>query len=49
MVVAVDEKNLDTPWAKAIAAAYASPEFASYISSHSEYDGYHLPAALQQK
>lgn len=49
VVVAVDEKNLDTPWAKAIAAAYASPEFASYISSHSEYDGYHLPAALQQK
>ncbi|MFD1713797.1 MetQ/NlpA family ABC transporter substrate-binding protein [Amnibacterium flavum] len=47
VIVAVDEKNVDSDWAKAIKAAYESPEFAEYIASNSQYDGYHLPAALE--
>ncbi|ALX66580.1 MetQ/NlpA family ABC transporter substrate-binding protein [Microbacterium sp. XT11] len=48
VVVAVDEKNLDADWAKALKAAYESDEFAEYISSNSQYDGYNLPAALER-
>lgn len=47
VIVAVDEKNADSDWAKAIKAAYESPEFAEYIKSNSQYDGYNLPAALE--
>lgn len=48
VVVAVDEKNLDSEWAKAIEAAYESDAFADYIASNEQYDGYHLPAALER-
>lgn len=47
VVVTVAEANLDTPWARAIKDAYESPEFAEYIRSESIYDGYNLPAALE--
>ena len=48
VVVAVDKANLDADWAKALKAAYESDEFAEYIASHSQYDGYHLPDALER-
>lgn len=48
VVVAVDKANLDADWAKALKAAYESDEFAEYIASHSQYDGYHLPDALDR-
>ena len=47
VVVTVAKKNLDTPWAKAIKKAYESQEFGDYIRSNSIYDGYNLPAALE--
>lgn len=47
VVVAVDEANLDADWAQALKAAYESDEFAEYIRSNSQYDGYNLPAALE--
>lgn len=47
VVVAVDEANLDSDWAQALKAAYESDEFAEYISSNKQYDGYNLPAALE--
>lgn len=48
VVVAVDEKNLDSDWAKAIKAAYESDAFADYIAENAQYDGYNLPAALER-
>lgn len=48
VVVAVDAANIDTPWAKAIKEAYESDAFAEYIASNAQYDGYHLPAALER-
>lgn len=45
--VSVDEKNLKTPWAEALKKAFTSTEFAEYISSHSDYDGYAIPEELQ--
>ncbi|GAB3601146.1 MetQ/NlpA family ABC transporter substrate-binding protein [Microbacterium tumbae] len=47
VVVAVDEANLDADWAQAIKAAYESDEFAEYIAANEQYDGYNLPAALE--
>lgn len=47
VVVTVSKQNLDTPWAQTIKQAYESPEFAEYIRSESIYDGYNLPAALE--
>lgn len=47
VVVAVDEKNLDAEWAQALKAAYESDEFAEYIASDEAYEGYNLPAALE--
>lgn len=43
-VVAVRSSDLESGWAKAIAAAYRSPEFIDYITSDPQYDGYNLPA-----
>lgn len=48
VIVAVDEKNLDSDWAAALTAAYESDEFAEYIASNSQYDGYNLPEALER-
>lgn len=45
--VSVDEKNLETPWAKALKKAFTSPEFADYIASNSDYEGYAIPEELQ--
>lgn len=45
-VVTVDESNLDTPWAQAIADAFVSPEFAEYITSNPDYEYYYLPDEL---
>jgi D-methionine transport system substrate-binding protein len=47
VIVAVDENNVETPWAQAIKDAYESPEFAEYIASNTQYEGYHLPDALE--
>jgi D-methionine transport system substrate-binding protein len=47
VIVAVKEADLDAEWAQAIKAAYESDEFAEYISSEEQYDGYNLPAALE--
>lgn len=43
-VVTVDAASLDTDWAKAIEAAYKSPEFIDYIESNPQYEGYTLPS-----
>lgn len=48
VVVAVDKANLDSDWAKALKAAYESDSFADYIASNAQYEGYHLPAALER-
>lgn len=48
VIVSVDEKSLDTSWAKALKAAYESPEFADFVASETQYDGYRLPAALSK-
>jgi len=48
VVVAVDAANVDTPWAQAIKEAYESDAFAEYIASNSQYEGYHLPTALER-
>lgn len=45
--VSVDEKNLDTPWAKAIKEAFTSKEFYDYIAADEQYEGYTLPSELQ--
>ncbi|MCS5713250.1 MetQ/NlpA family ABC transporter substrate-binding protein [Herbiconiux sp. CPCC 205716] len=42
-VVTVREADVDSDWAKAIKAAYESPEFIDYITSDPQYDGYNLP------
>lgn len=42
-VVTVRPEDVDTAWAKAIEAAYQSPEFIEYITSNPIYDGYALP------
>lgn len=47
VIVAVTEANLDSEWAQALKAAYESEEFAEYISSNEQYDGYTVPAALE--
>lgn len=43
-VVTVRSADLESDWAKAIDAAYRSPEFIEYITSNAQYDGYNLPA-----
>lgn len=43
-VVTVAGKNKDAAFAKDIVAGYHSAEFKHYILSHSQYDGYLLPA-----
>ncbi len=43
-VVAIRSSDVDAGWAKAIDAAYRSPEFIDYITSDSAYKGYQLPA-----
>ncbi len=47
VIVAVREDDLDAEWAQALKAAYESDEFADYIASNEQYDGYNLPAALE--
>lgn len=47
VVVTVSKRNLSTPWAKAIKAAYESDEFAEYIRADDAYKGYNLPDALE--
>ncbi|MGO2747624.1 MetQ/NlpA family ABC transporter substrate-binding protein [Microbacterium sp.] len=47
VVVSVDEASVDSDWAQALKAAYESDEFADYIASNEIYDGYNLPAALE--
>jgi len=47
VIVAVDEANLDADWAVALQEAYESEEFAEYVASTDAYDGYNLPAALE--
>ncbi|MFB2556412.1 MetQ/NlpA family ABC transporter substrate-binding protein [Herbiconiux liangxiaofengii] len=42
-IVAVRDADVDSDWAKAIKAAYESPEFVEYIKGDSQYDGYNLP------
>lgn len=43
-VVTVRSADTDAAWAKAIEAAYKSPEFIDYITSTPVYDGYAVPA-----
>jgi D-methionine transport system substrate-binding protein len=43
-VVTVRQEDVDSDWAKAIKAAYESPEFIDYITSDPQYDGYNLPS-----
>lgn len=43
-VVTVRSSDLEAPWAQAIAAAYKSPEFISFIKDNPQYDGYSLPS-----
>lgn len=47
VVVSVDEAHADSDWAQALKDAYESDEFADYIASNEIYDGYNLPAALE--
>lgn len=47
VVVSVDESDVDSDWAQALKAAYESDSFAEYIASNDIYDGYNLPAALE--
>ncbi|MGW8484431.1 MetQ/NlpA family ABC transporter substrate-binding protein [Microbacterium sp. NPDC055903] len=47
VIVAVDEAAVDSEWAEALRDAYESDEFAEYIASNEQYDGYNLPAALE--
>ncbi len=49
VIVAVADGNTETAWAKAIVEAYQSQEFADYIHSNSQYDGYHLPSYMDSE
>jgi D-methionine transport system substrate-binding protein len=42
-VVTVRSADLETPWAKAIEAAYKSPEFIEFVTSNDDFDGFNLP------
>ncbi|MBP6116032.1 MAG: hypothetical protein KBC57_00060 [Neisseriaceae bacterium] len=45
VMVTVREKNLNTPWAQDLKAAFESKEYADFIRSERLYDGFILPEA----
>ncbi|WP_240376734.1 MetQ/NlpA family ABC transporter substrate-binding protein [Bacillus piscicola] len=47
IIVSINEKDLDSQWAKDLKAAYESPEFEEYINSEGKYDGFILPEAWE--
>ncbi|MGL4772570.1 MAG: MetQ/NlpA family ABC transporter substrate-binding protein [Clostridium sp.] len=47
LVVVVDEKNVDTKWAKDIVAAYKSQEFKDYMKEHNKDNYWFIPEELK--
>ena len=48
VIIVVREDDLDKPWAKALKAAYESPEFEAYIKNEPLFDGFILPKAWRK-
>lgn len=47
LVAVIDEKNIDSAWAQAVADAYKSEEFKQYMEEHNEDDYWFIPEALR--
>jgi len=47
LVVTVKETNQDTPWAKAVIAAYHSKQFKDYLNEHNQNNYWFIPQALR--
>ncbi|MFT8322750.1 MAG: MetQ/NlpA family ABC transporter substrate-binding protein [Bacillus sp. (in: firmicutes)] len=47
LVAVVDKSNKDTKWAKAVADAYQSDEFKSYLEKHNKDDYWFIPDELK--
>ncbi|WP_410513514.1 MetQ/NlpA family ABC transporter substrate-binding protein [Paenibacillus sp. BR2-3] len=45
IIVSINKKDENTPWAKDLKAAYESKEFEDYINSQEKYNGFILPEA----
>lgn len=48
LVVTVDEKNVETDWAKAIIAAYQSDKFATYLEKENKNNYWFIPEDLKK-
>ncbi len=49
VMVSIRSEDQDKPWAKAVKAAYESPEFEAYIKNNPLYDGFILPQAWENR
>ncbi|WP_392551557.1 MetQ/NlpA family ABC transporter substrate-binding protein [Orbus wheelerorum] len=47
LVVTIKQVNEDSPWAKAVVAAYHSEQFKQYLSAHNQHNYWFIPPALR--